>query len=138
MDTVTLARELRRDEGVRLMPYRDTVGKLTIGVGRNLEDRGITLAEAEILLLSDIHATIAAVEKAVPWYPRLDPVRQRVLINMAFNLGTAGLLAFRQMLAACQRGDYDTAADEMLESLWAQQVGTRALRLAQMMRTGQV
>lgn len=138
MDTVRLAEELRRDEGLRLKPYRDTVGKLTLGYGRNLDDRGITRAEAEILLMGDIAATIAAVEQALPWFPRLDGVRQRVLVNMAFNLGTAGLLKFRRMLAACEHGRYDEAADEMQASVWAQQVPTRAARLIAMMRTGEV
>lgn len=145
IDRVALAEELRHEEGTgpinngRLMPYRDSVGLLTIGYGRCIERVGITKSEAEYLLMSDIHATIAAVEKALPWFSRLDGIRQRVLINVAFNAGTHGLLGFKDMLAACQRGDYDVAADELLDSEAARTTApSRYIKLARMMRTGEV
>lgn len=137
-EATLLRDELIRDEGIRLKVYYDTRGVPTIGVGRNLRDRGITFEEASYLLMNDIRAVQAALSADLPWYPRLDPVRRRVLENMAFNLGSAGLLTFQKMLAACERWDYETAADEMLASLWAQQVKGRAVRLAGMMRTGVV
>ena len=137
IDHNRLIRQLRLHEGERLKPYRCTAGKLTIGVGRNLEDRGITAQEAAYLLSNDITSTQAALLKALPWVGTLDDVRQRVLIDMAFNMGLGTLLTFRRTLAAVQAGQYQQAAAMMLESRWAGQVGQRAKRLSQMMATGQ-
>lgn len=128
--------ELIRDEAMRLKPYRDSVGKLTIGVGRNLDDVGISQVEAAQMLDSDIRRTADALDKALPWWRSLDEVRQRVILNMAFNLGVAGLLGFKNTLAAVQAGKYDDAAAGMLASKWARQVGDRARRLANMMVAG--
>ena len=123
-------------EGLRLKPYRCTAGKLTIGVGRNLEDKGITHDEAMILLRNDIAEVTAQLER-FDWFRALGPVRRKVLVDMAFNLGMAGLLGFQKMIAALARGDYKAAADEMVDSAWYHQVGTRARRLVEMMRTGE-
>jgi lysozyme len=131
-----LVRQIELHEGVRLRPYRCTAGKLTIGVGRNLEDRGITLAEARMLLANDLADFRNGLLNALPWVARLDDVRQRVLIDMAFNLGLPGLLEFKRTLAAVEAGQYGRAAGMMLESRWASQVGQRARRLSQMMRDG--
>lgn len=128
--------ELRADEGERLKPYKDTVGKLTIGVGRNLDDVGISEEESGYLLGNDIDRTMMALDNALPWWRQLDEVRQRVVVNMAFNMGVRGLLLFKQTLAAMQSGDYSHAADQMLNSTWATQVGLRASRLSKMMREG--
>jgi lysozyme len=136
-----LREQLLTDEGLRLKPYTDTVGKNTIGVGRNLDDVGITKLEAMYLLENDISRAIRDLVAALDWFPLLDPVRQCVLVNMAFNLGVGnskrGLLSFQNTLAAIASGDYAAAADGMLRSKWAKQVGHRAERLAKMMRTGQ-
>lgn len=129
-------RLLQRHEGLRLVPYRDTTGHLTIGYGLNL-DAGISKAEAEWLLRTRVMAATEAVARSLPWWARLDEVRRSVLVDMAYNLGIAGLLKFRRTLAAIERGDYDAAARGMLASLWARQVGQRAVRLATMMRTGE-
>ena len=129
---------LLRDEGLRLKPYRCTAGKLTIGVGRNLEDVGIREDEAMLMLENDIEAVIADCRQGFPWFASLDAVRQGVIVQMAFNLGIAGLSRFHNTLGAVARGDYDAAADGMLQSKWAQQVGRRAVRLAFAMRTGKV
>lgn len=134
-DRATLIAELTRDEGRRLMPYVDTVGKTTIGVGRNLTDVGITDAECDMMLSDDIDRTIAWLDVKLPWWRQLDPVRQRVIINMAFNM-QGGLLTFVNTLAAMQAGNYAAAANGMLASKWATQVGQRAQRLAAMMRNG--
>ena len=123
-------------EGMRLKPYRCTAGKLTIGVGRNLEDKGITYDEAMFLLRNDIAEVTAQLER-FDWFRALGPVRRKVLVDMAFNLGMAGLLGFQKMIAALARGDYKAAADEMVDSAWYHQVGTRARRLVEMMRTGE-
>jgi lysozyme len=136
MDRAALVRQLRLHEGERLKPYRCTAGKLTIGVGRNLEDRGITAEESAYLLLNDVRTMEQGLAKALPWFTQLDDVRQRVLLDMGFNLGTQGLLEFRRTLEAVRTGQYQQAAAMMLESRWAGQVGQRARRLSQMMATG--
>lgn len=136
MNQTELIKELKRDEGVRLKPYQCTAGKTTIGVGRNLDDRGITEHEADYLLLNDIELVTVQLDKSIPWWRDLSDARQRVLANMCFNLGISGLLYFKNTLAAMKAGKYDDAADGMLKSLWAKQVGQRAIRLAKMMREG--
>jgi lysozyme len=123
-------------EGLRLKPYRCTAGKLTIGVGRNLDDNGITQAEAFQLLENDILAVEADLDRTWPWWREMSEARQQVLADMCFNLGLTRLGGFANTLAAMKRGDYNAAADGMLKSLWASQVGRRAQRLAKMMREG--
>lgn len=129
--------DLIRDEGLRLKPYICPAGKLTIGVGRNLDDKGITKAEALLLLDHDINEVVMALHRKLPWFDYLGLARQDVLVNMAFNMGVTALLKFKKMLAAVEAGDYHRAADEMLASKWAGQVGRRATRLAVVMREGQ-
>ncbi len=131
----SIEEQLILHEGLKLKPYRCTAGKLTIGVGRNLDDKGISREEALFLLRNDIHEVMDALEKH-EWYLALDPIRQKVVIDMAYNLGVGGLLKFRKMIAALEYGDYEGAADQMLDSRWAEQVGMRATRLAEMMRSG--
>lgn len=137
MDLDKMLDELVQDEAVRLRPYRDTVGKLTIGIGRNLDDKGITAEEARYLALNDVAEVLEALRRRLPWFGALDEVRQRVLVNMGFNLGVEGLLGFRNTLAHVEAGRFAEAADNMLLSKWATQVGIRARRLATMMRTGE-
>lgn len=132
-----LRRQLLAHEGLRLRAYRDTVGKLTIGIGRNLDDTGISKAEALHLLENDIGECLTDLV-TWPWFETLDAVRQRVLIDMRFNLGDAGLRGFKTTLQAVAEGRYGDAADGMLASKWARQVGQRARTLAAMMRTGVV
>ena len=136
MDIALLEKELKRDEGEMLFPYVDTVGKTTIGVGRNLTDRGISPEESALLLHNDIQHVIVMLDKSLPWWGGLTDARQRVLANMCFNLGWPRLMLFRRMLAAMQAGDIESAAAEMLDSTWAKQVGTRAHRLAAQWRAG--
>jgi lysozyme len=134
MDLIT---QLRRDEGVKLYPYRDSVGKLTIGVGRNLDDTGISGEEADVLLQNDIARATELLEKDLPWTAAIDPIRKAALVNMCFNMGIGGLLGFRQALGAMQVGDWPGAAKHMLDSVWAVQVGDRAKRLAAQIETGE-
>mgnify|MGYP001023309749 CR=1 FL=1 len=134
MDINLMRKELIRDEGLRLKPYKDTVGKTTIGIGRNLDDVGISKDEAYLMLDNDIQRTSDSLDKNLPWWKTLDEVRQRVILNMAYNLGINSLLGFKNTLAAIQAGRYNDAADGMLASKWATQVGARATRLADMMR----
>jgi lysozyme len=128
---------LIRHEGLRLKPYLDSKGKITIGVGRNIEDRGITVQEALYLLENDIAWARTEAKNAFPWFGDLSDVRQDVVLSMVFNLGTPRLSGFKRMLAALAKGDYSLAANEMLVSQWAEQVGHRAVELAAMMKTGQ-
>jgi lysozyme len=130
-----LLQQLVRHEGLRLFPYTDSVGKLTIGVGRNLTDVGITRAEAFTLLEHDVVTAQADLE-TFAWFVGLTPIRQRALIDMRFNLGPGGFRRFRALIAALTARDYARAAAAMLDSTWAGQVGGRASRLAGMMTTG--
>jgi lysozyme len=136
IDRIAMIRQLRLHEGERLKPYRCTAGKLTIGIGRNLEDRGITAEESAYLLGNDIDHHWRELLRALPWVASLDSVRQRVLLDMAFNLGITGLLGFKNTLATIQAGNYQRGAEMMLQSKWAGQVGQRAVRLSRMMATG--
>ena len=131
------ARLLKRHEGFRARPYQDTVGKLTVGYGRNLDDVGITEAEATHLLWNDLEAAAAALASKLPWWDTLDAVRQTVLICMAVNMGVRGLLTFQRTLTLIADRHFEEAAVEMLRSKWATQVGERARELARMMHTGE-
>ncbi len=133
-----MVKQLELHEGLRLKPYYDTVDKLTIGIGRNLEDTGISKAEASFMLQNDLIRIIAELDEQMPWWRELTENRRRILVDMAFNLGTFGLSQFRDMLAATKVGDFDGASKEMLDSKWAKQVGSRAERLAQAMKTDQI
>jgi lysozyme len=127
--------QLIRHESLRLKPYMDSVGKITIGVGRNLSDVGITTAEAMVLLENDINDVLADL-RTFDWFPGLDAVRRRVLVDMRFNLGPSRFRGFKAMLRYVSVGEYELAAKAMRNSLWAKQVKTRADRLIVMMRTG--
>lgn len=122
-------------EGLRLTPYHCTTGKLTIGIGRNLEDTGITEAEARHLLRNDLQRLRRALPAGFVGWERLGPVRRAVLTDMAYNVGVAGLLGFRKLRTALALRDWPEAARQMLDSRWATQVGERAHRLARMMET---
>lgn len=136
MDRERLRAELRRDEGVRRRVYNDSMGIPTIGVGRNLRDVGLTDEEVDVLLDNDIERVWSLIIHHIPWVQKLSDARQRVIANMAFNLGVSGLLDFKKTLAAIEAGQYEQAADMMLDSRWAGQVHGRATRLADMMRHG--
>lgn len=134
MNRTRLRAQLQQHEGRRAHVYRDTVGKTTIGVGRNLEDRGLLEDEIDLLLDNDITAAYNDAARIVPGLNTLSEDRQHALIDMVFNLGAAGLLKFRKFLAAVEARDFDRAAAEMLDSKWAKQVGKRAETLAGMIR----
>ena len=129
--------QLVRHEGLRLKPYRCTAGKLTIGIGRNLDDCGISQSEAYIMLINDIMNCEKQLQTKIPdIYNGLDEVRKSVLLNMCFNLGISGLLGFKNSLAFIKAGDWERAANNMLVSRWAKQVGRRAIELSELMRKG--
>lgn len=126
---------LIRHEGKRSLPYECSVGKITIGVGRNLEDNPLTEDEIMYLLRNDI----AKFEKELNqynWYRMMDPVRQDACLNLMFNIGHTRFRQFRRMIKAFESRDYDLAANELLDSKYAFQVGDRANELSEIIRTG--
>ena len=152
-----LIEQLKRHEGFRAMPYRCSAGKLTIGYGRNLDDQplsgdelrllgkdsqkevieqGISQADAELLLTMEVQKLDKALALKFGWYKELDPARQGVLIDMAYNLGLNGLFKWKNTLRYIQEGSYQAAAKNMRHSLWASQVKDRATTLCRQMETG--
>jgi len=121
--------------GPELFPYRDTVGKLTIGYGRNLDDRGITRTEAEQMLDTDMAEAIADAS-SLPCWGSLSPVRKIILSDMVYNLGLTKLRKFKKLLVALEIQDYSLAAHEMKDSKWYRQTERRAKVLVQAMITG--
>jgi len=130
MNKAKLIQDLVMDEGLRLKPYKCTAGKLTIGIGRNLDDLGITQNEAEMLCANDIKRVTDELDQAMPWWKDLNEKQGRGLANMLFNLGLPRLLKFKKMLAALEAGNGKEAAEQCLDSRWADQVGERANRIA--------
>mgnify|MGYP001358251406 FL=1 len=135
MNQDKLRASLIRHEGVRTKPYIDTVGAISVGCGHNLTANGIPLSMVWELLDNDV-ATALDCARQFPWFETLDDVRQRVIVEMIFNMGMAGLKTFTNMLAYVSSGRYTDAALHMMTSQWATQVGKRAVGLAEMMRTG--
>lgn len=128
--------DLKRDEEFKPKPYRCSKGKLTIGYGRNLDANGISEREAEELLRKDVIDANGALWRNFQWFEDLTHNRKRALINMMVNLGFPKFKLFKKMIAAFNLGDYERAADEALDSLWATQVGDRADRIANLIRLG--
>lgn len=128
---------LKKHEGVKYELYKCTADKWTIGVGRNLEDVGISEDEADYLLQNDIERTIKLMDDYIPWHDDLDLVRHEALTNFVFNVGIGTAMKFKKAMAALEEQDYDTAANEMLDSAWAKQVGNRAIEVTEMIRTGE-
>lgn len=132
---------LRDHEGIALDPYQDTVGVWTIGIGKSLgtENPGplkITPALAEAICRDDIRSATEDLDEYVPWWKSLDDVRQQILCELAFNMGISHLLGFRKFLFAAETVSPNLAAAELLNSKWAEQVGHRAVVLANAWRTG--
>lgn len=127
--------QIKRHEGVKLKPYHCTAGKLTIGVGRNIEDNGISEREADFLLMNDL-AAMADAAKSYDWYAGLNEPRKAVIINMLFNLGQPRFDKFVNTKQFLADGLYEEAAEEMLNSKWARDVGRRAEELSEQMATG--
>jgi lysozyme len=128
--------DLIRDEGEKFKIYKCTEGYLTIGVGRNLQAKGITKAESRFMFDGDLDETAAELDRACPWWRGLPLPHQRALFNMAFNLGMPKLQGFRGMLGALQNGAGEDAARHALQSKWAAQVGPRATRIAHLFKAG--
>jgi lysozyme len=120
MDNLT--QRIIEHEGFKLFPYRDSVGKLTIGIGRNLSDRGISRDEAMLLMNNDLAESRMELSH-FEWFTKLDIVRQEVLIELHFNIGLTSLLKFELMIQCLSKEMYRDAAQDLLKSLWAQEVG---------------
>lgn len=148
-ETIVVQHMLIDHEGLELLPYFDCCGKffrkcnckdqgkLTIGVGRNIEDIGISENEAQGLELNDIKRATSQIERAFPWFNHLSSPRRVVIVSMVFNLGLDGFKKFEKMIKQIESGDFASAAKEMTKSKWASQVGDRAIKLAAILKTGQ-
>jgi len=136
MNLTRLYAQLENDEGRRKKPYRCTAGKLSIGVGRNLEDRGLRDDEIDLMLKNDVAESVGECRRLFRMFDSLSAVRQEVLVNMMLNLGFSRLSGFKKMHAALGEGNWAEASRQMLDSKWASDVGARAERLAKAMRTG--
>lgn len=137
--TSNITRLLRGEEGEVLTEYKDHLGYSTIGVGRLIDARkggGITAEESAYLLSNDIQKKLSELERKLPWVKELDEARRGVLLSMAFQMGTEGLLGFKNTLEMVRTGRYTDAAKGMLNSLWAKQTPQRAKRHSEQMRTG--
>lgn len=137
MDRLKLAAQLTVDEGKRYRVYTDTVGKLTVGVGRNISDRAFSDDEISLMLSNDIAGAERDLDRNLPWWRTLTEARQQALANMCFNLGIDRLLGFKNALTLLHFGRWDAAAAEFLNSRWASQVGDRAKRIADLIRKGE-
>lgn len=134
-----LIKELERDEGRVLHAYQDSLGYWTIGVGRLIDKRkggGISNEEADYLKRNDIARFKRELDRVAPWWRDLDPVRQRAMLNLTFNMGPGWISDFSNTVAKLRAGDYAGAASGILASAYARQVGDRAKRIAHMIRTG--
>ena len=141
MLTQNLAKQLIIDEGVESQAYKDSLGLLTIGIGRlidpNVPGSGLRPDEIEYLFNNDLKDRIEKLSKEIPWFLELDEARQGVLLNMSFQMGVTGFLKFKNTLELVRTGKYTEAATAMLQSKWAKQTPKRAARLAKQMLTGE-
>jgi len=133
MDVDKLKDQLIQAEGMELKSYTCSQGYITLGVGRNVEELGITEDEARYLLDNDILRVSRELDNNIPWWRDLSEVRQRIFVDMCFNLGISRFLQFKLALQAAKDGRYEDCAEEMMDSRWARQVGTRATRLSEAM-----
>ena len=131
---------LKRHEGVETHAYECSEGKVTVGVGRNIDQAGgMGLSDDEIdyLLQNDVERVIKELAAEYPWFSDLDDVRRHAMVDISFNLGATRLRLFKRALAAMETGNYKEAATEFLDSRWAKQVGSRALELTDMISSGE-
>lgn len=142
-----LKKQLILHESLKTLPYDDQTGveikqgatlhgKITIGIGHNLTDNGISPLIADFLYFEDVAGVLAYIYQTYPWWVNLDDVRQRVMVDLIFNLGFGGFAQFKNTIAAIQRHDFEAAAKGLETSAWYGQVGTRGARLVKMMRLG--
>lgn len=137
MNATRLRNTLIRHEGLKLLPYKCTAGKLTLGVGRNIEDRGISKETAMQMLDEDIEICLNELMERLDYFENLPTEVQETLVNLCFNMGISRLMKFQLMLGAIEAGQYELAAKELLDSRYARQVGKRAEELADTLRQQQ-
>jgi lysozyme len=125
--------QIKVDEGVRFKVYRDSLGIETVGVGRNIRDKGLSMQEVDLLLDNDLTDAERDARAIFPTFDKLSDIRKAVLLNMSFNMGRERLSKFKKLRAAVQDEDWAEAARQMILSTWATQVGARATRLAKQM-----
>ena len=130
-----LFHDLMRDEGFRERVYRCNAGKQTIGYGWNIDDLPISRLSAQMILADQIDSATQELNNALPWWLHLPDNAKLGLSNMVFNLGLPRLLKFKKMLAALEAHDFDKAALEALDSKWSADVGSRALRIADLFKS---
>ncbi len=129
--------QLTKHEGEKLQMYTDSKGILTIGIGHNIEERGISPAVSALMFEEDIAESVEEARANFGWYLDLNEPRQAVIINMLFNLGLGRFRGFKKTIQFLENQLYHSAAEEMLLSLWAEQVGRRAVELSRQMRFGE-
>jgi|TARA_R110000782_G_C14661813_1_gene397936 lysozyme len=135
MDMVRLRETITRHEGSRLQMYQDSLGIWTIGVGHNIQEKGISPKVMELMLDEDLEEAISELKRSVSFFSKMPQQVQEALVNLSFNLGIPRLMQFKKTLALLREGDFESAADELLDSRYAEQVGRRALEIADMIRT---
>lgn len=136
MDIERLKKTLTKHEACVLMPYECSSGCLTIGIGRNLDDKGISQKVADIMLEEDIQDATADLEKNIEGFRELPITVQEALVNMCFNMGISRLMQFKKTLALIQEGKFVKAGNEALNSKWASQVGYRSVEVAALIKEG--
>ncbi len=134
MNIEKLTNQLIEHEGERLKPYLCSAGKLTIGIGHNLDDNGITQEVSRFIFKKDIDDCLQDLERIFPQWTKYPEEIQHVLIDMRFQLGSTRFRRFKKMIDAVRRLDLETAAKEMKDSLWYLQVPARAKRLIEMVK----
>lgn len=134
--------QLKTDEGLKLVPYFDSLGYLTIGYGHRgllgvvMVQGGISQTYAEQLLSSDVDIHVAGLDHAMPWWRGMNDARQDAFVNMGFNLGVHKLLTFDIFLDLMKAANYNGAADDLTTTLWHKQVGARGPRIENVIRSG--
>ena len=134
----TVEEYIKRNEGLRLKPYKCSAGKLTLGYGRNIEDNGISEIEAEFLLSSDIRSVTEEIRRLIPDFDSLELPQKTALIDLGYNLGAYRLSRFKKMLAAINVRDFKTAAMEMLDSNYANQLPNRSSKNAELIQISEM
>jgi len=135
MDMVRLRETITRHEGSRLQMYQDSLGIWTIGVGHNIQEKGISPKVMELMLDEDLEEAISELKRSVSFFSKMPQQVQEALVNLSFNMGIPRLMQFKKTLAYLRNGEFESAADELLDSRYAEQVGRRALEIADMIRT---
>jgi|TARA_B110000914_G_C15459310_1_gene444996 lysozyme len=137
MNNERLRETIIRHEGTRLDMYQDTLGIWTVGVGHNIQEKGISQAVMELMLEEDLAEAVSELKRSVSFFSKMPEQVQEALVNLAFNMGIPRLMQFKKTLAYLRDGNFEAAADELLDSRYAEQVGRRADEVADMIRTAE-